>query len=398
MIHVQEIERRVRAPRPWVDEVTTGLGFTALREEWTHLVRESDAGPFLSWAWLYPWWRRVAPLCRPRLLVARDEDGTLAGILPLGESVDRAGGVRVARWGFLGDVWVGSDYLDVIAPRGREDEIAELFTEHLAAKADRFDVLELLDLPEGSRLGARVLERFSPGALRATRTSRYLCPVVRVEGDFGAYLKVVGRAENLARRKKWLATQPGFAIDRVEEPKGVAAALAEFFRLHALRWEKDGGSQGIHGPKVRAFHRDATALLAQDGMLRLYTLRIGATALASVYGIVLGDKFYYYQSGYDPEWARRSVGLVLLGETLADAFREGRAAFELLRGSEPYKLEWSNAHRRTEAVQIVRRTAGGAARLGTSEGMRAIKAQARRVLGDDVWARLGKWKRSRLSV
>ncbi|MBI5547730.1 MAG: GNAT family N-acetyltransferase [Deltaproteobacteria bacterium] len=395
MIHVREFERPPRPLRLWASEVSTGLSFAALREEWTDLLRASAAGPFLSWAWLYPWWRRVAPQVQPRVLVARDEAGKLVGVLPLGESQERRSGVPVTRWGFLGDSWVGSDYLEVLAPRGRERELTGFFAEQLAEKARRFDVLELLDLPRGSPLGEEVLARLASGALRADRAPRAVCPLVKIEGDFEAYLRSVGRSDNLSRRKRWVVAQPGFALERVEEPRAAALALTEFFRLHALRWEKDGGSQGIQGPALRSFHRDATALLAKDGMLRLYTLRLGARAVASVYGIVLGDRFYYYQSGYDPEYARRSVGLVLLGETLADAFRERRVAFELLRGSEPYKFEWANDRRETEAVRVVRRTAGGAAWLATTDGVKAVKAAVRHALGDARWARLQRWRRAR---
>jgi len=395
VIRERDLAERPPAGRLWFDEVNTGLGFAALREEWTDLLRTSAAGPFLSWAWLYPWWRRVAPRAEPRILLARDVAGKLVGVLPLYETRERRLGAPVVRWGFLGDAWVGSDYLEALSPRGREAELANLFAEQLAAKQHRFDALELLDLPQGSALGAAVLRRLGPGSLFAGREPRFVCPVVVIAGDYASYLKAVGRAENLARRRKWLAGQPGFAVERAEDPRAVELAMADFLRLHGLRWEPEGGSQGIRGPALRAFHRDATALLSQDGMVRLYTLKLAGRPLASVYGIVQGERFYYYQSGYDPAFARRSVGLVLLGETLADAFREERVAFDFLRGTEPYKFEWSNARRHTEAVRVVRRTAGGLAFRAATEGAAAVKQAARRALGPGGWERLRRWRRAR---
>ena len=61
--------------------------------------------------------------------------------------------------------------------------------------------------------------------------------------------------------------------------------------------------------------------------------------MASVYGVVHKRKFLYYQSGYDPAWRSKSVGLVLLAHTVRDAFAEGLAEFDFLRGDEPYKYD-----------------------------------------------------------
>lgn len=375
-----------RAPEfLWTDEVSSGRRFAALRREWSLLHGASSASPFLAWEWLYFWWRRVAPQAQPRILTARDRGGRLVGLLPLCERRERWAGVAGARLSLMGDAWVGSDFMDLVALPGRDAEVRELFLERLARMAGRADVVELLDLEKGNAVGRALLERLGPGALLSELEPRSTCPVIELRGDFQAYLRARGRADNLARRKKWLASQPGFALERAERPSEVRGALVDFFRLHALRWEGDGGSQGIRTASVRAFHRDACYALAESGRLRLHTLKIGGRALASVYGIVDRDRFYYYQSGYDPAWARRSVGLVLLGETIAQAFAEERAAFEFLRGTEPYKFEWATARRETEGVRIVAPSPAGAAFAAAREGQRRIRGVLRRLLGESGW-------------
>jgi CelD/BcsL family acetyltransferase involved in cellulose biosynthesis len=370
-----------------IEEICDALSFARLRPEWNALLSASEASPFLSWDWLFPYWRRIAPRRTPRLVTARDPDGTLVGVLPLSEVESSALGVPVRRWAFLGDRLVGSDGLDALSRLGREREVADRFAEHVVARLSTVDVLELVDLPRGSLFADRVLERLSGRALRVERGVVGACPRVEVRSSFGSYLDSVGRAENLARRRKWLVAQPGFGIERAERPEAIGAALADFFRLHRLRWEREDGSRGIPSPEVRAFHRDATSHLAESGRLRIYTLRIGDTALASVYAIVEPRRLSYYQSGYDPRWMRRSAGLVLLGEVIGDAFREGKAVFDFLRGEEPYKHEWANASRELEAVRVVNRTPGGMAFFLAREGERRLKRSARRLLGDRLWER-----------
>src|SRR3954468_18457947 len=127
-----------------------------------------------------------------------------------------------------------------------------------------------------------------------------------------------------------------------------------------MRWEGDGGSAGISGPKVESFHRDVTALFGETGKLRMYTMWVGEQAVASVYGVVHGDTFHYYQAGYDPEWRNKSVGLVLVGATFEDALRMGLRHYDFLRGTEPYKADWVSMQRRTVGLRIFAKKGIGA--------------------------------------
>ncbi|HET9751955.1 MAG TPA: GNAT family N-acetyltransferase, partial [Myxococcales bacterium] len=150
------------------------------------------------------------------------------------------------------------------------------------------------------------------------------------------------------------------------------------------RWSVEGGSDGLGDARHEAFHREAAQRLARAGMLRMYTLLAARRPVASVYGVVQGSKFNYYQSGYDPNWASKSVGLVLLARTVQDAFAEGLEEFDFLRGNEGYKGEWARGERWTIQVRLWRGARGRAARaaLGASVFARetAKAAVPRRVL------------------
>ncbi len=352
------------APAQWlsVDVIDTAGELAGLRTQWNALHDASEAGAFLCWDWLYPWCRRIAPDRALRILRARDRDGALVGLMPLAVEQRRVGPRKVRRLAFLGETHVGSDYLDLIAPRGREVELARLFARQLKALRGEWDVLDLLDLREGSPTLEALEETFGGEGEVVSRTGRYLCPHERfTPGEtFDAFLKRTGRRDNYLRRKKWLAKQPGYRIEKTDVPQGLPAAMGHFFRLHALRWAEDGGSQGIKGAGVEAFHRDATHLLAERGRLRIYTMMLGTQALASVYGIFHGGKFLYFQSGYDPAWRNKSVGLVLVGETFKDALERGCTEYDFLRGTESYKSDWTSLQRQTVALRIHARSGPGA--------------------------------------
>ncbi|HEX9103229.1 MAG TPA: GNAT family N-acetyltransferase, partial [Polyangia bacterium] len=106
-------------------------------------------------------------------------------------------------------------------------------------------------------------------------------------------------------------------------------------------------SEGIVGAATRRFHREAARRLAARGWARVYVLHVAGAPRAALYGFAHGDRFAFYQAGYDPEWRQRSVGTVLLGHVVRECFAERRREYDFLRGSEPYKLKWANGWRET---------------------------------------------------
>lgn len=355
----------------------TKQGFAAMRGAWADLLDDSDAGVFNSWEWLYPWYSRIEADRTLYIHTAHDDEGRLVGLMPLCIERRRVMGRALRRLSFFGDTEIGSDYLDVVARRGHES-VTRAFIGRLRETSSEWDVLDLLDMDSESPTVRVLQEVFGDGAYVVEISEGSVCPCETfVPGESSEeFLRRTRRYDNYVRRRKWLQKQPGYRIEVATEPDEVAGPLSEFMRLHALRWAEDGGSQGITGPDVEAFHRDATQYLAERGQLRLYTMKVGDKAVASVYGIVHDGTFIYYQSGRDPEWQSKSVGLVLVGETFKDSIEAGLSRYDFLRGLEPYKADWVTQERKTVGVRVYKRGGKGAL-LTQSE--RATKA-ARRIL------------------
>ncbi|MBM4380942.1 MAG: GNAT family N-acetyltransferase [Deltaproteobacteria bacterium] len=123
-----------------------------------------------------------------------------------------------------------------------------------------------------------------PRSHAVARTERFTCPgrIFSPGEPFDLFLRRTARRDNYLRRRRWLERQPGYALEITRDPGALAAPLGAFFQFHARRWAGEGGSQGIRGPRVEAFHRDVTRLLAESGVLQLYTLKVGGDPVASV--------------------------------------------------------------------------------------------------------------------
>jgi CelD/BcsL family acetyltransferase involved in cellulose biosynthesis len=339
-------------------------------EEWRELNARARAGNmFLSPDWLEPWWAHFGAGRTLQAICVR-EGRKLIGLLPLFAEDVSLGGVQVRRIAFLGDGETGCDYMDLLAEPGREREV---FDHALCAlMALDWDVCDLDGLWRESFTAGQIAQRFIPtratgGVVRDGRL-RYVCPHIPLTGTYEEYLQGLSRRENLKRREKWLYKHPGVFIECAKTPEESVKATGHFLDLHRARWAVEGGSDGLSDERHDAFHRDATQRLAKNGSLRMYTLYAARRPVASVYGVVHGGKFNYYQSGYDPNWASKSVGLVLLARTVSDAFAEGLHEFDFLRGNEGYKGEWARGERWTIQMRLWRGVRGRAARmaLGTS--------------------------------
>jgi len=363
-----------------------------LREEWRTLFDEAGAPtPFLSWEWLHAWWRAFGGRRRLWLLEARDPAGHLAGALALSS---RRGLAGPRRWQLVGNGVTGADGVDVLARPADAAAVRAVIARALAAAVASWDVIDLEDLPCGSPTVAALGKAVTPLGVRARVERGFVCPAFAVRGTFEEHVARIRRRETYGRRVRWLARQPGFRIDVATTAAEAPAAMEDFLRLHRLRWAEEGGSDGIPTPPVEDFHREVAPLLAERGWLRLYRLIVGEKAIAAVYGIEIGSRFYYYQSGWDPAWSARSPGIVLVGRTVEDAYVRGLSDYDFLRGTEPYKLDWAWDRRETCTLRLRAPSLRAGTVAAAEEAWRAARGLAKAVAPECVWDALRRARRS----
>ena len=129
-------------------------GFEGLEGEWSELLRASAANSlFLSWEWLWTWWKHLAE-GRKLFLVTVRRGRELVAIAPFVlRSWKLAGLIPCRSLEFLGTGSVGSDYLDLIIQRREESEVCRLLADYLAQ--ERLIVV-LTHLNRRSNLAARL--------------------------------------------------------------------------------------------------------------------------------------------------------------------------------------------------------------------------------------------------
>ncbi len=327
-----------------VEEIRDGAALSAIADEWKALWRASAATVFTTPEWLTPWCEAFG--CAALRTVALRRGGDLVGLGLFQLRPDVTTGERTLC--FLGDGV--SDHHELllhpdIAPAGTRAVV-----EYLEDIADEWDSCDLRLLPETAEIGRAPLS----GPIRAIDGPDESCPVLPLPRASEALAEVIPShflrsVRYSARRAARIAALSWQSV----AAETCAPLLDALFSLHGARWRALGESGVLGDPYVQRFHRLAAPRLLSAGLLRLHALIIGEAIGAVYYGFCEGTRASYYLSGFDPRFAKLSLGNVVVLRAIEEAISEGAREFDFLRGREPYKYAWGARDRSTVRRRIV---------------------------------------------
>jgi len=364
-----------------VERISDLAGFESLRDEWNELLDASDSDClFLTWEWLYTWWKHLAEDRRLSILAVRRE-GRLAAVAPFclrPPSLRRRCLLPVLE--FLGSGCVGSDYLDIIVRRGLEAEARQALASALAGQRL---MLDWAQLRRGSCFAAAVAADLGGRDWNVSERVTNTCPFIPLAGfSWEDYLATLGPEHryNFNRKLRRLNREYHVQFEQVRAANQCRESIDLVIELHNLRWRDRGKSDAFHTEGLVGFHREFSGLALERGWLRLYILRLNEKPAACLYGFFYGKVFYFYQSGFDLAYQKDSVGLVTMGLGIRNAIEEGALQYDLLHGAEEYKSHWSRDRRELARLELY--PPGGLGRICRSsvELERGSRRIARRVL------------------
>ena len=370
-----------------VETISEISGFALLRQEWNELLQSSDSdGLFLTWEWLYTWWKSLAGDRHLWILTVRCE-GELAALAPCGlcpRSLFRWRPLPVLE--FLGHGSVGSDYLDIIVRRGREPEVRRAIASGLAG--ERL-MLNWTQLKRSDCLAAGVASALGEKGWSVNETETNTCPFIPLAGmSWESYLATLGAEHRYNFHRKWKRLNRDYRVEfeQVRTQAQCRESIDLVIALHNLRWRDRGGSDAFHTPGLVRFHQEFSQLALDRGWLRLYVLRLDGKPAACLYGFLYRQTFYFYQSGFDATYDKHSVGLVTMGLAIKSAIEEGAEEYDLLHGNEAYKSHWSRDSRELGRLEVYPPRGLGWICRSSVELERASRRIARRALPKGVFA------------
>jgi CelD/BcsL family acetyltransferase involved in cellulose biosynthesis len=322
-------------------------GLAEVEGDWRRLA-EARGNAFLTPEWFQCWFAEYGYGADPFVAALMGEDATCTGLIPF--ALPKSGRPRVCR---LAGANLG-DYFGPVTALGEEHRVAAAAGQALGGTADRWSVIALDHVEDPDAWAESLAEGTG---LRLKRRSREAIGLPWIDlasyGDWEAYL--ASRSSHLRKRLRQLdrrlARDHEVRVRRTESVEALAADVESLFDLHDRRWQ---GASTLNSPAARSFHTAFMAAALERSWLRLWFLELDGEPVASWYGWRLGDRYSFYNGGFDPSRSKLSPGMVLLARVLESAFEEGAKTFDFLLGDESYKSRFADQAREVHDLTLAR--------------------------------------------
>jgi CelD/BcsL family acetyltransferase involved in cellulose biosynthesis len=352
------------------------LSFRLVREEaelrewadaWQALLeRSASAEPMLSPAWLLAWWQVYGDGRALHVGLFHDGD-QLVGLAPLCKRrFSHRPGIPFQRLEFLGSEvdendGVCSEYLNVIAQRGREAEVADALARALADGAfGTWQEIVFAAMDGEGAMPALLQAAFDSHGLRAESRTVDAAPFLSLPENWDAFLPTLDKKtrQNLVKPVRDLDrwADADWQIHRVESAADLETGWNILQQLHNQRWQQGSGVEGAFArPRFLAFHRLLLPELLKHGQLELCWLVARGEPVAVHYEIHANGKAYFYQCGRKLDMpSPLRPGAALLSLALQHAVAKGLREYDFLGGMAPYKLQITQTSRSIVELRVAR--------------------------------------------
>ena len=308
----------------------------ALAPEWERLHAASPAHAlFVSTIWHRAWATACCGAPEDHSVLSVRQDGELIAITPIHET---EGGVT-----FSIDFNV-TDYQDLLTAPGAERVAWESVLRF--GRASGWTRVDLVGLREDSPSTSLIAELCRIDGWRQTQTDWDVSPYLALPRSWDEYLGGLGKKNRHELRRKFHRLEEGGTVEyEVIERWDEDTATAVDTFLDLMEKSSEEKARFLTDER-RTFLRTMSEATADAGALRLCFLRIDGVRVSATLNFADGDRWLLYNSGYDPEYRRQSVGLLLKAWSIGYAIENGFREYDFLRGDEAYKYDLGGLDRK----------------------------------------------------
>ena len=344
--------------------IRTSDEFESLSKPWERLLeRSSYRNVFLTFEWLFTWWRCCGIRHKLRIVLVYD-NGELVGIAPL--MISKEYGFR--RLSFIS---TGSaDFEDFIieSDENGRSRVIELIFGTLLKDSD-WDIFKLQGIREDS-------PNFPFFQLLSNNACDFknCCFEMTAHQDGAFYIDTSGQVEDYfgTLRRRFLSDTRRlkarlFKLGNVNfcdgslETERISTILEKHIELHVSRRRSVKTRSMFEDPSVRHFFKHVAIAFARNGWLDLAFIEVNNTFAATHLGYKYGGHFFSYTLGLDDQYLECGIGRLMFFYLIERCFKDNFRTFDFMLGGEKYKAFFNPKMKNLHFVTMYPKTVLGVA-------------------------------------
>lgn len=364
--------------------VCTEADFDSLQNDWTRLIKINSAhSVFQSWEWQRTWWKYYGINHALRIIVAY-QDNQVVAILPLyiqSNKLMRILNVNVMRFlGVGGDT--SPDYLGLIGLQDQNEEVLNLIVDVILDMKKEWDSLNFTSMETRTVFITKLINKCSkvsyPTKLSVDSNILY----VKLKTTWDEYLLDLSsnRRSQIRRSRRKFEKLPGSKFYIWENGKDLSTAIDHLAKLHLKRWKGRSDSYSFSSSEYLMFHHEVVQLLFPKDLIRLCCLELDGNIIAMLYCYKWNGRYYYFQSGIDPDYGHLKPGSVLMGYAIEQAIIEGQDVFDMLKGDYDFKRSLAKQENITWLLTVYKNSLLGKLMRLRLEVLPRLKVQLKNII------------------
>ena len=316
-----------------VEKIVNLAEFEKLKADWSKILERNDTkNVFLTFEWLYSWWKVYGREKELFLLVVR-EGPEIVGLAPLMRSTIGRFGRKQKVIQFIGTPNV--DYCDFI---GADKElIARQIIGHLEDHKSEWDVVELSQISDRSGTLPIIEEILNESGRPHLKKEIETCygyvynGLVDERANFSYH-----RGATLKKAVNHFNREGGLQLEKITDPAEIEKILPHFFHLHINRWRETGSPSKFLREENCRFFNELVRTLGPLGEICFFVLKSGDLSVAMIFNFEYGKVINHYTIAINVYFRDRSPGILLLLQQSEYLIRRGYD-LDFSRGAHQYK-------------------------------------------------------------
>lgn len=335
-----------------IEEINTFEDFQKLEPVWNELLSQSDVDcPFLTFEWISCWWRSFGSNSKLSILLIK-KNHEIVVIAPLMICKQKTRRIPLRTITFTANYH--SNRSGFIFNAHNNDFVIKMI-EYLRSNT-KFDLI-FLDLIENNTMTeAGIKTALHSIGLQYTEKRGCFSPRILINKRWDEFYKEKSKKMRMEINNKTnlLKRQSGFRIERFKRYD--YNAFSDLLNISQHTWQYKNNTAIASNLQYIQFYRSLAEAFSNKGWLNLYILKINDEPVAFEFVINYKDKAYLLKIGFNVLYEKFSPGLLLLTESIKNAFDEKLKEYDFLGENDLYKMKWTSSCREHKKYLIFNST------------------------------------------